>query len=1100
MRAYSRLAFSLPVVFFLGSCAGDTERQSIGPGVYADVNGRADGKTTEPTVPDGGTTKPDPGKEPVKPSVGDFGEPCGANADCESGYCVEGPVGSVCTQPCLEECPEDYACKGLQNDLGADLIFLCVPIGGVLCEPCSDELQCNGGRCVRIEDKGACTIECSTSDDCPTGSVCTEAEPLDGGDPLDVCVPQNGTCTCDPGTDGFARTCTRLNEHGKCQGIETCDATAGWVGCTAATPSQELCDGVDNDCNGLVDDELPTNKPCFNTVDGVGSCEGVSVCGGQLGWVCQAASPAEDLCDYVDNDCDGKVDDPYMVSGMYGTIEHCGACNKSCVGTVPNGTAACLLDGAVPTCGVDQCDPGFFPVNGKQCLAELQTLCQSCASPAQCYYPGAACIELEDGSYCTKPCTKDGDCPSGFVCSPVAGFGPQCVPSTGSCTCDGSNLALQRECQVTVGGGDVPEVTCTGVEPCTLDGWGACELPEDVCDGLDNDCDGSIDEGFKDAATGKYSTSAHCGQCNNSCQSLTFPSGVGVCNVGLAVPACAMECNAGFFDVNQNPTDGCECHKTSSTDLPYGLDANCDGVDGEVQNAIFVAKNGLDSNPGTLTSPVFTIGQGIVRAKAKGKRDVYVATGVYVEAIDLAQGVGIYGGYSADFVQHEPEVYETAVIGPPPVAGKLAAVHALGLGGVAGATRFDGFTVFGPDGVDPGASSVGIYVKNCTEGVAITNNHIVAGNGALGFDGASGTHGGDGSSGKGGKTAYDIGTTNCTAGHHNAGATGGSGSCGGVNVGGGKGGNAICPDWDESGAQPKSDPVTQQAQSQEAGTQGSNNSGTWGAGGTAGFDGAILWSTTTCNICHIPPDSKEDVGGSGGHGKPGGAGSKAGQCTANAGMVIGGQWVGNVGGSGGSGGHGGGGGGGGAGGGVETQSCGGTIMKYDDIGGSGGGGGAGGCGGSGGSGGGAGGGSFGIFVVYTAVASSLPNLSGNVVERGNGGGGGHGGAGGVGGDGGSGGTGGDGGSAGGWATFCASNAGTGGDGGDGGHGGGGAGGCGGVSYGVYASGQGGLNVAAWKTENTVVTNGGAGAGGPGGFSLGQAGTNGSKGAVGKFNF
>ena len=1041
--------------------------------------------------------------EEPPPRVSDLGEPCAENDGCASGFCVEGPKGSVCTQTCIDDCPSGYLCKGVTNS-GADITFLCVPMGGALCKPCTADVQCNGGRCAEVEGQGACTILCQDSTDCLVGYACDTLVSVDGASTFEGCIPPNHTCSCDAETAGLKRSCAQLNENGECAGIETCDPEIGWSGCDAPTPFAEGCDGVDNDCDGLIDEGLPINQTCFNNVEGVGACQGLSFCAGPGGWVCQADTPSTEACDYVDNDCDGAADEDFKVAGAYGTLEHCGACGKSCVGSVPNGTPACILgaDGAPPTCGVASCEPGFFfVIGGKQCLPELQTLCQPCASAAQCYYPGAACLSLEDGSFCTKPCAGQADCPAGFECSPVDGFEAQCVPSTASCTCDGSNPTLQRECTQTAGGAGGPLVTCTGYEPCTADGWGACVLPDDVCDSVDNDCDGSVDEAYKDPDTGKYTTAAHCGQCNNSCELLDFANANGACDASPPIPACTMVCKPGFVDVNDNPNDGCECTVVGALDKPYGGDANCDGVDGEVGNAIFVSKDGSDANPGTLDAPVFSIAKGITRAKAAGKRDVYVATGVYVEAISLQAGVAVYGGYSADFVQHVPEVYETAILGPPPPGGLVAAVNADSIGGPPGSARFDGFSVFGADGVGEGASSYAVYLKNCTAAVAISNCRIFAGDGAPGADGDSGGKGATGDPGLAGKTAYDINASSCGSSHHNAGAAGGGGACGGTSVAGGQGGKAICPDYDTSGSQPKSDPISQTAATAEGGKAGSNNSGGFGAGGSAGFDGGIFKSSTNCAICHIPPNNQDTVGGTGGHGKDGAGGKAGGKCGDQDGAVSpGGLWFAASGGDAGAGKHGGGGGGGGAGGGVETQSCASSVMKYDDVGGSGGGGGAGACGGTGGSGGGGAGGSFGIFVVHTGNFTTLPELSDNVVTRGLGGNGGHGGQGGVGGAGGSGGEGGASGAAGGWKTFCAPNGGTGGDGGDGGHGGGGAGGCGGVSYGVFASGAPAASLSGLKAANSVVAGGSGGLGGPGGDSAGKPGPNGVGGATAKFNF
>jgi hypothetical protein len=74
----------------------------------------------------------------------------------------------------------------------------------------------------------------------------------------------------------------------------------------AVNAAAELCDGKDNDCNGVVDDVL-TGAPCGSSV---GECkQGITTCvTGAL--TCQGQSgPTAELSDSRDNDCDGIVDE-----------------------------------------------------------------------------------------------------------------------------------------------------------------------------------------------------------------------------------------------------------------------------------------------------------------------------------------------------------------------------------------------------------------------------------------------------------------------------------------------------------------------------------------------------------------------------------------------------------------------------------------------------------------------------------------------------------------------------------------------------------------------------------------------------------------------
>ncbi len=196
----------------------------------------------------------------------------------------------------------------------------------------------------------------------------------DVGERLEVVLRGTGVDLCvDADGDTFGASC---------RAGEDCDDndSARYPG------AAEACNGIDDDCDDSVDEDFPLGDPCGTTFprDDGGSCvlDGVYACAPPEvgGVICNLESPA-DVCDGVDNNCNGTVDDPFPQVG--------GVCY------VPDG--ACRREGTL-VCAEDRQGAACMPVDD----AALE-----CCPEGQAQNDAGVCCPTLPTEPCGYECTID---------------------------------------------------------------------------------------------------------------------------------------------------------------------------------------------------------------------------------------------------------------------------------------------------------------------------------------------------------------------------------------------------------------------------------------------------------------------------------------------------------------------------------------------------------------------------------------------------------------------------------------------------------------------------------------------------------------------
>ncbi len=230
-------------------------------------------------------------------------------ADCKMPYLKGGgegwywdgsgdPPGPPCKWegPCAcdtdEDCIPGWQCEHLPTPPFIPNAWVCVFVAETMCMPCNQDSDCINsfeievGQCRDFGGPGkSCIIRCDEDADCPLTSACLD-DPLNPGNT--VCLPQEECWCSDLATDiGAWSLCNEDLPDDGCADIVEC-TDDGLSDCYQPGIEPEICDGIDNNCNGEIDEFGALECDIWfldSDADGFGGNESACLCEGAEGYV-----------------------------------------------------------------------------------------------------------------------------------------------------------------------------------------------------------------------------------------------------------------------------------------------------------------------------------------------------------------------------------------------------------------------------------------------------------------------------------------------------------------------------------------------------------------------------------------------------------------------------------------------------------------------------------------------------------------------------------------------------------------------------------------------------------------------------------------------
>jgi hypothetical protein len=463
---------------------------------------------------------------------------------------------------------------------------------------------------------------------------------------------------------------------------EDCNDTDSAVHSGAA----ELCDGIDNNCDGVVDEGVTTLWYADEDGDGFGDVEAAEeACSMPEGAVTNASDcddgdesvypGAFEICDGLDNDCDGEADDGERATwyadadgdgwGDAGSsVESCdepegyvlddGDCNDASAEAYPGHVEVCdEIDNDCDTVVDEEVTLTWYEDRDGDDWGVLDSTTEACARPTG-YAEEAGDCDDDDPAY--HPYADESDCtdPHDYNCDGSVGYADDDADGWAACVeCDDDDAlvnpdaleicnTIDDDCDALIDDADPDADLSTGSAwygDADRDGFGLatdaliqCEAPTgyvsddndcddddsfvnpdavEVCNGYDDDCDALVDDADSDVDLSTGSTWYR------------DSDGDGYGALGLTAVTCDEP--SGYTSSSTDCDDTSAAVRPGATEVCNGIDDDCDGLTDD-------ADAGLDLSTG-LTWYRDVDGDGFGDA-ASSKRSCLQPTGYVSTATD----------------------------------------------------------------------------------------------------------------------------------------------------------------------------------------------------------------------------------------------------------------------------------------------------------------------------------------------------------------------------------------------------------------------------------------------------------------------------------